>query len=112
MEQTAVGTVILIDMGIYWILSMVFIWLLDLYAKKKLGGKRMLGYKVLRIPRFFSLVFVSIYTIVIFLLVQFADLEVKASTLTFMGLPYFVVWVFFLVVTLRRIRAETKGRSW
>jgi cytochrome c biogenesis protein CcdA len=108
---TATGTVIAIDMGIYWFLSMIVLWLLDLYASKKLGGKRMLGYKVLRFPKFFSLVFVSGYTIVL-VLMSMNGIEIKYNTLTYLGLPYFIVWIFYLVNVLRRVKAETKGRPW
>lgn len=112
MQATASSSEVLANMGMYFIISVAFFMILDFYAKKKIGGKRMLGYKILRMPRFFSLVFVSAYTIVIFLLAQFEIISVSYSTLTYLGLPYFIAWIFFLVNVLRRVRAETKGRPW
>lgn len=101
---------IMANVGMYWILSVALLWLLDLYACKKLGGKRMLGYKILRIPRFFSLMFVSGVSIVILVLSHYVGIEISYNALTFLGLPYFLTWIFFLVNVLRRVRAETKGR--
>ena len=111
LDKVASGSVIAIDMGIYWFISMILLWLIDLYASKKLGGKRMLGYKVLRVPKFFSMIFVSAYTI-IFIVMGMNGFEIKNSTLTYLGIPYFVVWTFYLVNVLRRIKSETKGRPW
>ena len=106
------GSAIMIEMVIYWIASMLVIFLMDRYALKRIGGKSRLGYKVLKIPKFFSMITCSAYTIVLILLCQFADLTMKHSTLTFLGLPYFVIWVFFMIMVFRRVRAETKGRNW
>lgn len=108
--KEAIGSVIMIDMSIYWVMSVALFSIMDMYAAKKLGGKQMLGYKVLRMPKFFSLIFVTGYTVVVSLLCLFADLSVQATTLTFMGIPFFVAWLYYLVTVLRRIRAETKGR--
>jgi len=85
---------------------------MDLYAQKKLGGKRSLGYKVLRLPKFIALSAASLYTIVLIVMSMYFDLAVKMSTETYLGLPYFIIWVFFLVNMMRRVRAETKGRPW
>lgn len=111
LDKVAPGSVVVIDMGIYWLISMILIALIDLYASKKLGGKRMLGYKVLRMSKFFSMIFVSAYTIVL-IVMGMNDFGIKNSTLTYLGIPYFVIWVFFLINVLRRIRAETKGKTW
>lgn len=108
--KIAAGSVIMVDMGLYWIFSIAILAILDKYAEKKMGGKRMMGYKVLRIPKFFSLIFVTGYTVILSFLSIFTDFSVKATTLTYMGIPYFVTWVYYLVTVLRRVRAETKGR--
>jgi hypothetical protein len=112
MDMVVPSSVLATDLGIYWVISMIFFWLMDLYASKKLGGKRMLGFKVLRLPKFFAMVFVSGYTIVLILISMRGFLEFTRSTMTYLGLPYFIAWVFFLVNVLRRIKAETKGRPW
>lgn len=110
MSLPATGGEIMANAGMYWIVSVAFFMILDRYASKKLGGPRMLGYKVLRVPRFFSLVLVSAITIGVLLWTRVGNLVLSYSALTYLGLPYFVIWVFFLVNVLRRIRAETKGR--
>lgn len=111
MDRLVPSSVIATDMGVYWVISMILFWLMDLYASKKMGGKRMLGYKVLRLPKFFSMIFVSVYTISLILMTM-QGFEIKYSTMTYLGLPYFISWIFFLVNVLRRIKAETKGKPW
>ncbi len=111
-EMIASSSVITIDMGIYFVLTVILVSLMDSYAKKKLGGKRSLGYKVLRLPKFVSLCLASLYTIILVVWSAYFDLAVKVSTETYLGLPYFVIWVFFLVNMMRRVRAETKGKPW
>lgn len=103
--------VVVVDMGAYWVLTMLLLFAFDKYASKKLGGKRSLGYKVLRIPKFFALIAASAYTIGI-VFAAMNGFEIKVATLTYMGLPYFIIWVFYLVNVLRRVKAETKGRNW
>lgn len=111
MPDIATSQTIMFEMGTYWVFSILFISVLDYYAAKKLGGKRMLSYKILRMPRFFSLIFVSAYTIVFFVL-SMKNVVIPYSIFTFMGIPYFVVWIFFFVNVFRRIKAEKKGRPW
>jgi hypothetical protein len=98
------------NMGIYWILSFAIFLVLDTYAKKKIGGKQHLGYLILKMPRFFCLLFVSLYTIGVIAVVNFVFHSVSAQTLNFLGVPYFAVWFYFVALVFRRIKAETKGR--
>ena len=112
MPTIATGLVIAMEMGIYFVLTVVLVSLMDFYALKKLGGKRALGYKVLRVPKFASLCVTSLYTIVLVVWSIYFDLAVSRSMLNYLGLPYFVTWFFFLVNMMRRVRAETKGRPW
>lgn len=105
------GDAIMFEMGTYWIFSIVFISVLNYFAARKLGGKRVLAYNILRMPRFFSLIFVSAYTIVFFVM-SMMKVEINATLFTFLGIPYFVVWVFFFINVVRRIKAEKKGKSW
>ncbi len=111
MGITVTAGVIVWEILTFWIFSMLFFFLIDLYAKRKIGNANRLGYKILRAPRFFSILFVSAYTIAIVLWSQYG-LEVSRNTLTYMGVPYFMAWSFFLVNVLRRVKAETKGRPW
>ena len=112
MQDIASSGEIIASLGMCFVASVAIFMVLDFYASKKLGGKRMLGYKVLRIPRFFSLVFASAYTIVMFLLGNYGIIKLSYSALTYVQLPYFVLWIYFMITVLRRVRAETKGRSW
>lgn len=98
-------------MGIYWVFSVLLIVGLDYYAVKKLGSKRALAYKLLRIPKLFSLMAVSGYTLVFFILTR-KEILIENNLFTFLGLPYFVVWIFFLVNVVRRLKAEKKGKNW
>ncbi len=101
---------VMANAGMYWILSVVIFMILDRYASKKLGGPRMLGYKILRVPRFYALILVSAITIGVLIWVRFGGLQLTYNQLTYLGLPYFIIWVFVLTNFLRRIRAETKGK--
>ncbi|MDR3072221.1 MAG: hypothetical protein LBU41_01885 [Clostridiales Family XIII bacterium] len=112
MEKLASTDVIMMDMMIYWILSIVLFQIMDFFAKKKLGGKNHEGYKVLRIPKFLAMSFVSLYAMgmLIYCFIK-KDFTVSAQTLTFLGVPFYTAWVFFLINMLRRLRAEKNGRK-
>lgn len=109
--EVATSSTIMFEMGTYWVFSILFIGALDYYASRKLGGRRMLSYKILRVPRFFTLVFVSAYTIVFFVM-SMMEISIEYSIFLFCGIPYFVAWIFFLVNVMRRIKAEKKGKPW
>lgn len=111
MNRLVSANEVMANMGMYFIISIALFLIMDYYARKKIGGKQMLGYKILRIPKFFSMLVVSGYTIVIFVLCRFGVVQLTYSTMTYLGILYFVVWVFYLVNVLRRVRAETRGRS-
>ncbi len=112
MDTLVSSSAIIFEVGTYWVFSMLFLTALDIFAMKRIpGGRRALGYRILRFLRFFSLVAVSLVTIIVFVLCM-NGLEVQSSTLTFFGVPYFIVWVFFLINVLQRVRAERKGRDW
>lgn len=110
MSKMVPSMVLAIDLGIYWIISIIVFSLMDVYAWKKMGGKQALGYKVLRIPKFLALITVSAYTIIL-LLMAIKGFTVSNTILTYLGLPYFLAWTFYLVNMLRRVRAETNGNN-
>lgn len=112
MDAYVAKSVFVVNMGMYWILTVGVCMILDFYARKKLGGKRALGYKMLQLPKFFCYVLSSLYTMVLIILVHYVGMQFTNSTMTYLGLPYFVIWIFALVNVLRRVRAETKGRPW
>ena len=105
MEQMVGGEVVLIDILLYFAISLAVFAILDLYAGKRLGGKQALGYQALRIPKFISLMTVGVVSVVIGVLF-FGGLTVKGSSVTFFGVPYFSMWLFYMVCVFRRIRAE------
>lgn len=109
MDRLATNGEIMANAGMYFIITVAVCMVLDLYAKKKLGV-RALGYKILRIPRLASLGVASLITIAAIAATNYFGWQIKYTTLTYMGLPYFVIWIFFMVNVLRRVRAETKGR--
>lgn len=106
MEGTASASVIMVDVLIYFIVTIVVLGVLDLYAAKKLGGKERLGYKALRIPKFFCLMIASGISVVIGTLCWAKGLTVTAKAETFLGIPYLVIWFYYMTTVLRRIRAE------
>lgn len=109
MFEMVPSMVIMIDMGVYWLISVAVFAIMDLYARKKIGGKQMLGYKVLRMAKFLALIIVSAYTIVL-IVIAMNGFTVTNNVLTYLGLPYFIAWIFFLINMLRRVKAETKGK--
>jgi len=109
MDQIIGGEVVLIDVAIYFAISLGWYGLLDLIARKRLGGSATPGYQALRFPKFISLAVVSAVSIVLGILFM-GGLTVKASTSTYFGIPYFVMWVFYMVCVMRRLRAERYGR--
>ena len=109
MDQMIGGEVVLIDIVIYFAISLAWYGLLDLFARKKLGGSAAPGYQALRFPKFISLAAVSAVSIVLGVLFM-GGLRVKASTATYIGIPYFAMWVFYMVCVFRRLRAERSGR--
>jgi hypothetical protein len=109
MDKLAASDVIMMDIIIYAFVSLVLFQLMDFYAKKKLGGKNTTGFKALRFPKWLSLMIVSLFSIGIVVAARFG-FTVRASTLTYFGIPYFVMWFYFLVSVLRRIRSETRGK--
>lgn len=110
LEDVASSSVIMTEIIIYAIASILILMLMDFYAQKKIGNKMVLGYKILRIPKYVSLFIICGFTLIIGLLCMYADLSVTRGTLTYFGMPYFIALVYYLVKMLRRVRAETKGR--
>ena len=110
MADIASPEVIMFEMAIYVILSMMEIGTINLYAAKKLGGRDTFAYMALRVQRFISLTVVSVYALVVFYWARFVGLEVSRQTLVYMGVPFFVMWVFHLFNVVRRVKAETSSK--
>lgn len=104
------STAVMIDIMIYWIISMVVIIGLDTFAVKKLGGKHKMGYKALIFARFIAISATSFISLILMIVFKVGFDQIKSSTETYLGVPYFAFWCFYLVVVLRRIRAEKHNR--
>jgi len=104
------GNLALLEIAVYWLLSIGLFALMDSYAAKKLGGKHTAGYMSLRRRKFISMSAVSGVSV---LAIGFfmRGIEVAATTMTFLGVPYLAVWLFYLVSVLRRLRAEREAKK-
>ena len=110
LKQIASPDVIMMEVLIYFVASFLIIILMDAYAARKIGGKHMLGYQVLRGPKLLAVLIMSVFTAVVGFLCLVKNFTVTRGTLTYFGMPYLVCLVYFLVKMLRRVQAETKGR--
>lgn len=105
------STRILMEVMLYLVVSLLLITLIDWYVAKKVGGKRMWGYRILRPHKTLSILIVAFFTLIIGILCLFKDLTISRFTLTYFGLPYYLAVLYYLIKAFRRIRAETKGRQ-
>lgn len=110
MDRLASSGEIMANAGMYFIITVAVCMILDFYARKKIGSHRALGYKILRFPRFICLGLASLISVAFFVAANYFGWQIQYSTLTYLGLPYFVIWIFFMVNVMRRVRAETKGK--
>jgi len=102
------GEVVVIEILIYWLISALVITITDLYARKKLG-KKSLGYLSLRLPKFVTVVVISLFSIAIILYTRWNNIRIE--TMSFLGVPYLGMWFYFIVLNFRRIRAETNKET-
>ena len=110
MQQTVGSQVVMIDICIYFLITVVLVLILDAYAAKRLGGKQAWGYRVLRMRRFGTLLTCSLFSVAVVALTWFEVVTVTLKVETFFGIPYFAMWFFYLASVLRRVRSEIKGR--
>ena len=112
LEDIASNQVIMVEILIYAIVSLILILLMDAWAAKVIGNKMSMEYKILRIPKYISLVIVCGFTVVIGLLsIYNSDFSVTRGTLTYFGLPYFIAVVYYMIKMLRRVRSVQKRRK-
>lgn len=110
-NQLISSTFLMMEIGVYWVVTVLVITILDLYAVKKLGGMSTPGYQLLRGQKMILLMVASLLTITAFVLGYFKIIQISRSTLTYFGIPYFMIWVYFLVNVLRRVKAETQPKK-
>ena len=110
LNQVASSDVIMIEVLMYWLVSLLILFIMDWYAAKKIGGKQRMGYRVLKPHRSIALMICTVFTAGIGILCLMRDFTCTRGTLTYFGLPYLVGLLYYMVKMFRRVRAETKGR--
>jgi len=111
MTDIATSDVIMTEIIIYCVASIFIVTILDFYAAKKIGDRRRPGYRILKTPRALTLFVIGAFTFVIGILCLVKDLTVSRYTLTYFGLPYFIMLVYYMVKVFRRVKAETNRRK-
>ena len=110
LDDVASPTVIMMEVLMYWIASMLILFVMDWYAAKKIGGKKRAGYQVLKPYRSIALMIFTAFTFIIGILCLMRDFSCSRGTLSYFGLPYLIGLLYYMVKMFRRVRAETKGR--
>lgn len=110
LNDIATPDVIMIEVLMYWIVSLLIIMVMEWYAAKKIGGRQRMGFKVLRPHRNLAILIFSAFTAVIGILCLMRDFSCSRGTLSYFGLPYLIALLYYMVKMFRRVRAETKGR--
>lgn len=100
--------VLTVDIIIYVAISMAVFGIMDVYAAKKMG-RQSEGMKALRPYKFVMLLIVCGLSAILLVLCM-KGLTMKATTETFIGVPYLACWFYYMTCVLRRVKAETKGR--
>lgn len=109
-KEVASSDVVMWEVIIYFVASLLILFIIDWYAVYKIGGKQRPGYQMLRGHRGIAIMIMAAFTVVIGMLCLMMDFTVTRGTLTYFGLPYLVALVYYMVKVFRRVRAETKGR--
>ena len=97
------GDVVIVEVFIYWVVSVAIITVIDIYARKKLRNKAE-AYLSLRLPKFVTASAISITSIAI--IIYSRQVDIRFEMLSFLGVPFLGFWFYYLVSVLRRIRAE------
>jgi len=105
METIVTGSVMITDVLIYAGITLILLSVFDMYAARKMG-KESDGFKVLRMPKFWCLAAASVYSIAL-LGANLAGVSISYKLETFLGLPYFAIWCYYMITTMHRVKAET-----
>lgn len=105
-ELVVTGDVIMVDVLIYAGMSYIIFGILNAFAIRKLG-KDSLAYKAISIHKFIFLSAISLISIGL-LIASLCGITMKATTETFLGVPYFAFWTYYMVSVLHRIISEKK----
>ncbi len=110
LEDIAGPDAIMIEVLIYWFASLLIILIMDWYAAKKIGGRKRMGYQVLRPHKSIAIMVFTVFTVVIGILCLMRGFSCTRRVLSYFGLPYLISLLYYMVKMFRRVRAETKGR--
>ena len=110
-QDLASSDVIMWEVIIYFVVSLLILFIIDWYASFKIGGKNRPGYIALKGHRGISVLIMAAFTAVVGMLCLMRDFTRTRGTLSYFGLPYLVALLYYMVKVFRRVRAETKGRG-
>ena len=110
-QDLASSDVIMWEVIIYFVASLLILFIIDWYASFKIGGKNRPGYIALKGHRGISIMIMAAFTVVVGMLCLMKDFSCTRGTLSYFGLPYLVALLYYMVKVFRRVRAETKGRG-
>ena len=110
-QDLASSDVIMWEVIIYFVVSLLILFIIDWYASFKIGGKNRPGYIALKGHRGISVLIMAAFTAVVGMLCLMRDFTCTRGTLSYFGLPYLVALLYYMVKVFRRVRAETKGRG-
>ena len=109
-KDIASSDVIMWEVIVYFVASLLILFIMDWDASFKSGGKSRPGYIALKGHRGIAILIMAAFTVIVGMLCLMADFTCSRGTLTYFGLPYLVALVYYMVKMFRRVRAETKGR--
>ncbi len=109
-KDIASSDVIMWDVIVYFIGSLLILFIIDWYASFKIGGRSRPGYIALKGHRGIAIMIMAAFTVVVGMLCLMRDFTCTRGTLTYFGLPYLIALLYYMVKVFRRVRAETKGR--
>ena len=110
-KDIASSDVIMWEVILYFVGSLLILFIIDWYASFKIGGKSRPGYVALKGHRGIAIMIMAALTAVVGMLCLMRDFSCSRGTLTYFGLPYLIALLYYMVKVFRRVRAETKGRG-
>ena len=109
-QDIASSDVIMWEVILYFVGSLLILFIIDWYASFKIGGRSRPGYIALKGHRGIAIMIMAAFTVVVGMLCLMRDFTCTRGTLTYFGLPYLIALLYYMVKVFRRVRAETKGR--
>ena len=110
-KDIASSDVIMWEVILYFVGSLLILFIIDWYASFKIGGKSRPGYVALKGHRGIAIMIMAAFTAIVGMLCLMRGFTCSRGTLTYFGLPYLIALLYYMVKVFRRVRAETKGRG-